>query len=278
MATIKSYTDLEQSKKLAEFLSPESADNIIVSFGSREGTTTLVMPKETLDVLRTPCEHEQKPAEKVEPNFNFNVGQWIVATGKCVYLITKIDGFNVTLVDVHGDEYVFDASSLDNAHLWTLADAKSGDALVDKWGNIGIYQGDTNAITWHSYCYCGVNKMFYDEGRHEFPCYPATKEQRDMLFQKMKEAGYTFDSEKKELKLLITNGGYFCESENCEQNPAEWSEEDEKNLRRAIRATKVVYPETADWLKSLKDRIQLQPKQEWDGTEIAPPIDSDVCG
>ena len=29
---------------------------------------------------------------------------------------------------------------------------------------------------------------------------------------------------------------------------ANWSEEDEKNLRRAIRATKVVYPVAADWL------------------------------
>lgn len=54
MATIKSYTDLEQSRKLAEILPLESADNVIVSFGSREGTKTVVMPKETLDVIRTP--------------------------------------------------------------------------------------------------------------------------------------------------------------------------------------------------------------------------------
>lgn len=54
MTTIKSYTDIEQSKKLAEFLPLESADNVIVSFGSREVTKTVVMPKETLDVIRTP--------------------------------------------------------------------------------------------------------------------------------------------------------------------------------------------------------------------------------
>lgn len=51
---IKGYTDLSQSKKLAEILPLESADNVIVSFGSREGTKTVVMPKETLDVIRTP--------------------------------------------------------------------------------------------------------------------------------------------------------------------------------------------------------------------------------
>lgn len=51
---MKSCTDLEQSKSLLEFLSPESADNVIVKFGDREGTKTVVMPKETFDVLRTP--------------------------------------------------------------------------------------------------------------------------------------------------------------------------------------------------------------------------------
>ena len=51
---MKSYTDIEQSKKLAEILPMDSADNVIVSFGSREGTKTVVMPKETLDVIRTP--------------------------------------------------------------------------------------------------------------------------------------------------------------------------------------------------------------------------------
>ena len=34
---------------------------------------------------------------------------------------------------------------------------------------------------------------------------PATKEQRDLLFSKMKEAGYEWDSEKKELKMITSN-------------------------------------------------------------------------
>lgn len=51
---MKAYTNIKQSKKLAEMLPIDSADNVIVSFGSREGTTTLVMPKETLDAIRTP--------------------------------------------------------------------------------------------------------------------------------------------------------------------------------------------------------------------------------
>jgi hypothetical protein len=54
MATIRAYTTIEQSRKLAEILPLESADNVIVSFGRREGTKNVVMPKETLDVIRTP--------------------------------------------------------------------------------------------------------------------------------------------------------------------------------------------------------------------------------
>ena len=54
MATIKSFTSLEQSKKLAEILPIESADNVIVSIGDREGVKIITMPKETLNILRTP--------------------------------------------------------------------------------------------------------------------------------------------------------------------------------------------------------------------------------
>lgn len=51
---MKAYTDLSQSQILAEILPLESADNVIVSFGSREGAKTVVMPKETLDVISSP--------------------------------------------------------------------------------------------------------------------------------------------------------------------------------------------------------------------------------
>lgn len=54
MAIIKNFTDISQSKKLAEFLPIESADNVIVSIGDREGVKTITMPKETFNILRTP--------------------------------------------------------------------------------------------------------------------------------------------------------------------------------------------------------------------------------
>ena len=54
MTTIKSFTDLEQSKILEKILPPESADSVIVTFGTREGTETVVMPSKTLDIIKDP--------------------------------------------------------------------------------------------------------------------------------------------------------------------------------------------------------------------------------
>lgn len=149
--------------------------------------------------------HFGKPNDKVEPKFK--VGDWVVWDNKISCHIDNIyqgkESLMYTITDDHNMTRSYSVKGFDNnAHLWTINDARDGDVLVDKWGNIGIYQGDTNAITWHSCCYCGVNKMFYDGGRHEFPCYPATKEQRDTLMKAMADAGWEFDFEKKELKKI----------------------------------------------------------------------------
>ena len=60
-----------------------------------------------------------------------------------------------------------------------------------------------------------------------------------------------------------------------------WSEEDEKQARQIERivhddgCTQKLQKQIADWLKSLKDRIQPQPKQEWsEDDEVAL---KDVC-
>jgi hypothetical protein len=212
-----------------------------------------------------------KHADKVEPKFH--EGEWVILTAG--ELSTTLQ---IVKVDTNKRLYWFNDSSYlpivdeECLHLWTIQDAKDGDVLVDKYGNIGIYQGDKNAVVWNSYCYCGVNKVFYDEGSHEFPCYPATKVQRDTLIKAMTDAGYTFDFEKKKLKKIEEefNGedygidslwhaqnilertlgkvdGYQSDDgileHKCaitavkklyEKKPAEWSEEDETNLTNTI--------------------------------------------
>lgn len=211
-------------------------------------------------------QNEQKFIDKPK----FKVGDWIVND----YCFGKV-------IEITNDAYLLDTgqgipfSCEHNVHLWTIKDAKDGDVLVDKYNNIGIYQGDKNAVTWDSYCYCGVNKGFYDKGSHEFPCYPATKEQRDTLMKAMDDAGYTFNFEKKELKKIEQKSQRIVSAEAKEalyDKPA-WSEEDEAGLSDAlwaIKQAKTIAKDENDmgnlwyaenWLNSIKNRIQ--PKQKW---------------
>ena len=60
----------------------------------------------------------------------------------------------------------------------------------------------------HCYCSCHKDGSFirdYDLMPAEYfnEVYPATKEQCDTLFQKIKEAGYEWHANKKELKKMI---------------------------------------------------------------------------
>ena len=92
----------------------------------------------------------------------------------------------------------------------------SVDPLADKYPNISPY------------AYCGWNHYNFrvttdgiGYGTLSSTKYvPATKEQRNLLFQKMKKAGYWWDVDKKKLKLLISNGSDF-ESDDSEQESKE---------------------------------------------------------
>ena len=78
--------------------------------------------------------------------------------------------------------------------------------LVDKDNNIGIFQ-KFEGIYWYSYIYLGCDgelRGFSIGGSHkQTDVHPATKEQRDLLFQKIKEAGYHWNSKTKTLEKLF---------------------------------------------------------------------------
>lgn len=169
---------------------------------------------------------EKKATDKVEPKFH--EGDWIIDKQGIVHQIEKVIE-NVTnntfAYDLVGGGYFNE--EVKSSRLWTIDDAKDGDVLVDVYGNIGIFQKNDD-FDWSSYCSLGPNGGFRCFAiEHELDgSHPATKEQRDLLFKKIEEAGYQWDAKKKELKLLISNGGDF-ESNNSKQKPT-WSEEDEK--------------------------------------------------
>lgn len=158
---------------------------------------------------------EQKHTDKVEPKFK--VGDWITND----YCVGKV-------IELTNDAYLLDTgqdipfSCKHNVHLWTIEDAKDGDVLacdinkaeiggdVEKLPNIVStifnFKKLINIKDYiHSYChlydkrFLGLQRtMYYNSFVYNIS--PATKEQRELLFQKIKEAGYEWDTEKKELK------------------------------------------------------------------------------
>ena len=142
---------------------------------------------------------EQKPIDKVEPNFK--VGDWVVTSYGKVNQVVSVDkyGDGYTL----NDGVYFSGSWCDMYHLWTIQDAKDGDVLAwDDSKCIALFKNIYDEDSFNSYGFVGgctgtfeSRQSYHDiEGAH-----PATKEQRDLLFHKMHEAGYEWDAENKEL-------------------------------------------------------------------------------
>ena len=152
---------------------------------------------------------EQKPTDKVEPKFKN--GQWIVWQDKCYKVNYNDCGYE--LFDQNGLSTSWDYKTIeDNAHLWDITkDANDGDVLRIR--NLTfIFHEITNNNACHKYgvvAYCSYEDNDDAFGVSGPDCItdlelitPATKEQSDALMKSMKDAEYTFDFEKKELKKI----------------------------------------------------------------------------
>lgn len=144
-------------------------------------------------------------ADKIEPKFM--IGDWVVEPREGepdgLWHIDRIEdgcywsdkcGCTIENADKHW-------------HLWTIEDAKDGDVLVHNSfmfdAFIFIYNNTSNL---QAYCYYSKerNKFIIEDRGHYCPgnmqeVTPATKEQQDFLFQRMKETGYEWDADEKEL-------------------------------------------------------------------------------
>lgn len=102
---------------------------------------------------------------------------------------------------------------------WNIQDAKDGDVLVSPYQRgiedkeeIFIFKciGNRGYIDNCIEYYCNVNEGEFYVNKTSYmditssPLYPATEKQRDLLFAKMKKAGYEWDAEKKQI-LRIDN-------------------------------------------------------------------------
>lgn len=71
---------------------------------------------------------------------------------------------------------------------------------------VGIYRHQSNDFINHQHFFhcvvTSINTFRIGGSCRVFTAYPATKEQRDLLFRKMREAGYQWDADKKELRKI----------------------------------------------------------------------------
>ena len=140
----------------------------------------------------------------------FEVGDW-VTDGTCK---VKIADINNTYYWYSKNCILGEIESIDkNYHLWTIEDAKDGDILVTtKVRSCPFIYRKTSYNNNLAYYYAGIDgngnfcegclkRTLFHFGSVE-NVVPATKEQRDLLFAKIKEAGYQWDVDKKELRKI----------------------------------------------------------------------------
>jgi hypothetical protein len=161
------------------------------------------------------CDGECDAKRKSE--LEFKIGDWIT-NGEYTWKVTDIKPLDYILQSQNGDVVDDTISYVDEEfHLWTIQDAKDGDVLADyhetydnplifilkKFEHVNF--GLVRPSDYSSYCFLTASDgQRFKEGtyHHEHNIRPATKEQRDLLFQKMHEAGYEWDAEKKELRKI----------------------------------------------------------------------------
>ena len=150
---------------------------------------------------------EKKPTDKVE--LKFKDGDWVVYDHR-TYQVVELPKEGYINLGLRGNGKIEFAPSTYCRH-WTIQDAKDGDVLACN-EEILLFKSYSVQGRISLYCwYNGQTNNFHSKEVDDASlttrnkiC-PATKEQRDLLFQKMHEAGYEWDAEKKELKKIEQN-------------------------------------------------------------------------
>ncbi len=151
----------------------------------------------------------------VEPKFKVGTWLWHKTKGVFPMMVEDYDEKEGYLMQYLNSRTYFGCDIIENEYrLWNFGDSKPGDILYDKaYNRIGIFENfghhpDGGSFNDKTYCYLILyydvdDKEFYENTCNDMDCYdaiPATREQRDLLFAKMEEAGYEWDADKKELK------------------------------------------------------------------------------
>ena len=160
------------------------------------------------------CKDGQESADKVDPKYH--KGDWVICKNGShrVFQVIEHSWPNAKYLDGKGAGGFLNVFTLDKQYRpWTIQDAKDGDVIYSRhnikgfeW--IGIFKSldkENKRVFFYGFWH-DMAKTFSVCRNEAYILYddfsPATKEQRDLLFQKMNEAGYEWDAEKKELKKI----------------------------------------------------------------------------
>lgn len=202
---------------------------------------------------------EEKSADKVEPKFH--EGDWVITDKNDRVQIKEVNNSYYTI----DNGMYFNIPYVDRCwHLWTVQDAIAGDVLSNGDMILIFKEFEEPAYRQHIIAYIGLDSCGHIQVTVEHwelgidKAKPATKEQCDTLMKAIKDAGYEWDIEKKELKKLTQSVTKISEQDT-------WSEEDEKYSQRLENAYTYQFGRDSgitNWLKSLKNRMTWKPSKK----------------
>lgn len=180
---------------------------------------------------------EYKDGEIVEvQKSKFKAGDWVVDEHGYCFIINSIErGFYFTQLSGCCYQTPLDIDLVDNSyHAWTLEDAKDGDVLyyISDSGieyivmnkGINIYNNVDSYFRYNSIDGFAIDIPSVLSAEND-SITPATNAERAILFQKMHEAGYEWDADKKELKKIDNRFDY--EHANIQQKDYSPKEDEE---------------------------------------------------
>lgn len=208
-------TNVDENKKSTEYIFPELKESederirkvLVELVKCNERCGYFMINNTTTSAMLAWLEKQgkQNSVNKVIPKFN--VGDWIIFYGDTLRISEIVEGCYRT-VSTTGLHNSYDWNLDNTARLWTLADAKDGDVLVDnerpfifkgfldsKHPGYPVAYGGINA---ENLFFCSVGDYWWTDNKDDVK--PATKEERKLLFQKIKEDGYEWNENTKELK------------------------------------------------------------------------------
>jgi hypothetical protein len=205
----------EAKTKAMHALSNLKISNLL--FQEREEKRCTGLIKELNNYIEnTPENKREKDWNELKPYSNpdsnkFKIGTWITDGNEVGIVIPWSEGC-IGYKTIYGTEKAFRIDQSHLWHIWTINDANDGDVLVFKYRRnyvIGIVKPINGLHPVDAYCLIENLRfkkgMFYNLDTED--PHPATNEQRNTLIEKMKEAGYEWDEEKKELKKLSEQNG-----------------------------------------------------------------------